>query len=80
MIEIFERQPNQLTMIELCLLNEKFKRARIKFHWQNLRYGAKLYGIFHTIKPHNNSLVRLSLEHLYHILGIQVYFETPDSH
>ena len=57
------------------LVDEKFKRAGIKFHRQIL---FELYGTFHPIKSHNSSLARLSLENLYHNLFSDLDLEHPD--
>ena len=38
----------------------------------------ELYGTFHPIKPHNSSLVRLSLENLYHNLFSDLDLEHQD--
>ena len=39
----------------------------------------ELFGTFHPIKPHNSSLVRLSVENLYHNLFSDLDLEHPDT-
>ena len=73
-IEILERQPNQWTI--MCVYWMKSSRELV------LNFNGKilfeLYGTFDSIKPDNSSLVRLSLENLYHNLFSDLDLEHPD--
>ena len=59
----------------MVLLDGKFHTARKKFAGEIL---FELSWSFHPMNTHNNSLVRLSLENLYHNLFSDLDLEHPD--